>query len=81
MRPENVVPEWKVRNSAVLSRTGRGANYHSNKFKDLLAQVAALSKTRLRVDNSAVQVRGRQGRARFIAARCPPVCHASCLEP
>lgn len=60
MRPEAVVAEWQVLQSAILSRTGRVANVHMRRFKDWLAQVAALSKARLRVDDSAVQVRGRE---------------------
>ena len=57
----HVVAEWKVHRSAVASlKLGKGVRYQYKRFNELLSKVAAVSKTRLRVGESAVQVRGRE---------------------
>ncbi|CAM9761574.1 unnamed protein product [Scytosiphon promiscuus] len=55
--PKTVVPEWRVLQAAhgAKQRSGEEAVRHMRTFRGFFKEVAAVSKTRLRVDKSAVQ--------------------------
>ena len=59
--PKVGVPEWRVLQSAhrASQRSGRAAEDHMEAFRGFFKKVAAMARTRLKVDKSAVQVRVR----------------------
>lgn len=62
-KPKEGVPEWRVLNAAHGSRqrSGREAEQHTDSFRGYFKKVAAMSRGRLRVDKSTVQVRRARG--------------------
>lgn len=64
------MPEWRVLQSAdgASQRSGQEAEHHMESFRRCFRRATALSRMRLKVDNSAVQVSvrevGRKGRER-----------------
>lgn len=63
MAPKVGVPEWRVLQSAhgASQRSGREAENHMDSFRGFFKKVAAMSRTRLKVDKSTVQVRAGEG--------------------